>query len=361
VNKQGLDIPGALVIAALVLGFTGAGFAIISTQTVGNLFAQKKQLPVVFSVAALILAGIALAARRRKNAKDSPFPDVHSRALAADYLGGVTAWLAARIGIGPLGALSPNFGAYLPGPLAIGIGVGVLGGVRGGLIGGLAGGFISSLVGDPLSRLTWPASPGVLDAICNGIAFGIVAGAAVEVAGRRIPATAMRWSMGGTPVGVVAAMAVLTTGTLYGGWAAGIPLAAATGIAVGVANGFVADPEGVPVASPRSVLARDRMTFLVVSVSAGFSLWAATAAVHARETGALNWLVGAAWLGFFQAAWSSFNITRIWLAATGRIPWRLHAFLEDAKDRGILRQIGAVYRFRSVELQNYLSRHTGDS
>jgi hypothetical protein len=306
-------------------------------------------------IGAGLLAGFGVTLVSRGRRKDAYSYGIVS-GVVGGAVGGMVAWLTASVGFGPLGALPKpgGIGVYLPGPLAIGIGLGVLGGVRGGFAGSLVGGFVSSYVGDPLSGHAWLLPPGALDALCNGIAFGIVGGTAVQMSGRRIPARALKWSMSGIPVGLVAAAAVLTTGSLYQGWTTGIPLAAATGIAASVSNGFVADPGAELAASPRSVLARDRNTFLVVSISAGFCLWAATAAVHARDTGAFNWLVGAAWLGFFQASWGAFNVARVWLATEGRIPWRLLAFLEDAKDRGILRQIGSVYKFRHLQLQEYL-------
>jgi hypothetical protein len=40
----------------------------------------------------------------------------------------------------------------------------------------------------------------------------------------------------------------------------------------------------------------------------------------------------------------------------GRLPWRLVRFLADAHEqRGVLRQAGAAYQFRHVELQRHLA------
>ncbi|MGW0577358.1 NACHT domain-containing protein [Streptomyces sp. NPDC002920] len=55
------------------------------------------------------------------------------------------------------------------------------------------------------------------------------------------------------------------------------------------------------------------------------------------------------------SAWGRFTVARVWLAATGRLPWRLMAFLDDAHRRGVLRQSGAYYEFRHVRLQTYLA------
>jgi SEFIR domain-containing protein len=66
-------------------------------------------------------------------------------------------------------------------------------------------------------------------------------------------------------------------------------------------------------------------------------------------------------LGFATAwalanAYARFTVARLVLAARGRLPWRLLAFLDDARDRGVLRQHGAVHQFRHQHLQ----RHLGD-
>src|SRR5262249_15360641 len=44
-----------------------------------------------------------------------------------------------------------------------------------------------------------------------------------------------------------------------------------------------------------------------------------------------------------------------WLPVTGRLPWRVVGFLDDAHRRGVLRQVGAVYQFRHARLQDYLA------
>jgi NACHT domain len=67
----------------------------------------------------------------------------------------------------------------------------------------------------------------------------------------------------------------------------------------------------------------------------------------------------AGWLTFSLAAsrsaWPRWLIARSWLALRGQLPWRLLAFLSDAHKRGIIRQQGAVYQFRHLELQHRLA------
>ncbi|BCL17036.1 NACHT domain-containing protein [Micromonospora sagamiensis] len=53
--------------------------------------------------------------------------------------------------------------------------------------------------------------------------------------------------------------------------------------------------------------------------------------------------------------WGSFLVARFWLGVTGRLPFGLPRFLEDAHRRGVLRQSGARYQFRHLILQEHLA------
>ncbi|MFI6096080.1 helix-turn-helix domain-containing protein [Lentzea sp. NPDC051213] len=56
-------------------------------------------------------------------------------------------------------------------------------------------------------------------------------------------------------------------------------------------------------------------------------------------------------------AWGQWVVfARVWLPLTGRLPWGLPAFLDDAYRRGVLRRAGAVYQFRHARLQEYFER-----
>lgn len=45
----------------------------------------------------------------------------------------------------------------------------------------------------------------------------------------------------------------------------------------------------------------------------------------------------------------------VWLTLSRRLPWRVMTFLSDARARGVLRQVGAVYQFRHPRLQQSLA------
>ncbi|MEU3710938.1 helix-turn-helix domain-containing protein [Streptomyces catenulae] len=73
--------------------------------------------------------------------------------------------------------------------------------------------------------------------------------------------------------------------------------------------------------------------------------------------GTLSGVGGA--LGYVLAltAWGQWLVLgRFWLPLTGRLPWAVTAFLDDAYRRGVLRQAGAVYQFRHARLQHHLAR-----
>lgn len=73
--------------------------------------------------------------------------------------------------------------------------------------------------------------------------------------------------------------------------------------------------------------------------------------------GLLSTLAGG--LGFLLSltAWGQWvTLARIWLPLTGRMPWRVMTFLEDAHRRGVLRQAGAFHQFRHAQLQDHFAR-----
>ncbi|WP_316251484.1 helix-turn-helix transcriptional regulator [Streptomyces fungicidicus] len=93
----------------------------------------------------------------------------------------------------------------------------------------------------------------------------------------------------------------------------------------------------------------------------GTLLWPMQGAVL---VGAVGGLGGATSYVLAFTAWGQWlTLSRIWLPMTRRLPWDTAAFLEDAYQRGVLRQAGAVYQFRHIRLQRHLAqsyrhRHT---
>ncbi|WP_422733870.1 NACHT domain-containing protein [Micromonospora sp. WMMD558] len=54
-------------------------------------------------------------------------------------------------------------------------------------------------------------------------------------------------------------------------------------------------------------------------------------------------------------AWPRFLVARAYLAVRGQLPWRLPAFLAEARARGLLRESGGMYQFHHARLQERLA------
>ncbi|WP_158842250.1 hypothetical protein [Saccharothrix deserti] len=58
---------------------------------------------------------------------------------------------------------------------------------------------------------------------------------------------------------------------------------------------------------------------------------------------------------FTVGDWFEYLVAKLWLAGRGVLPLRLMRFLDDAHHRGVLRQVGATYRFRHARLESMLA------
>ena len=169
------------------------------------------------------------------------------------------------------------------------------------------------------------------------------------------------------------ALAYARSGWHAGGLAAafGLPLAVGLLLAllVGLAFGLNEVPDLAVAASPRGALVNDRRAALLT--------WLAAGAVPGLILGMLGWvklglglglglglalglalltgLVVGGWFSTLTTAWLLYRFTCAWLAMRHQLPWPLMSFLADAHRRGVLRQAGAVYQFRHIELQHRLA------
>ncbi|MFI5479932.1 NACHT domain-containing protein [Streptomyces rubiginosohelvolus] len=132
--------------------------------------------------------------------------------------------------------------------------------------------------------------------------------------------------------------------------------------------------------TPRSLVQQDRRTFIGLvatwagSVTAVFALFLTLLLAYAipvpdgvrlvdlappvltvlAYAGCVGLLVGLI-MGFKDTAWGVYTVSRICYALLGRVPFRLMAFLDDAHRLGVLRQSGASYELRHVELERHLA------
>jgi len=146
-----------------------------------------------------------------------------------------------------------------------------------------------------------------------------------------------------------------------------------TGLGLGLLTGLgVLQGDLAGVTSPRAVLARDRQLALLLMLVFGLAPGLLTGLGLGLLTGRIFGLTGGLVVGLFsgltgglvffglwlprsRTAWPSYMLTRGWLALRHRLPWSLMSFLSDAHQRGVLRQAGAVYQFRHIELQHRLA------
>ncbi len=142
----------------------------------------------------------------------------------------------------------------------------------------------------------------------------------------------------------------------------GVLIGAIGGCASGVYRALSTPSDVLRAAGPQSTLRTDRAATAarsaIAAVLAGGVCLALIPVVGSG--GALGTMHTELWVplgtsALALSAWGRLGTARIWLAVTGRAPWRLMTFLEEAHRRGVLRQSGAHYEFRHLRLQQRLA------
>jgi hypothetical protein len=245
--------------------------------------------------------------------------------------------------------------------LTFGLAIGPAIGLVGGLTFGLTLGPVFGLMSGPTVRRWLTDEPAYANLqltqrvtlltrrLVVGLAVGLVVGTAVGVAVGLVV---------GLPAGLIGGLAIGLVGGLTGwvgipdkiDWASG-PQSTHTatrtltvlqlclgvlvaGLAVGLAGWLTAG------------LTVRLMTGLTAGVAGGLAA-SLTGGLAARRAGRLVIRSGA-WLTYLPA------VCR--LAACGKLPFRLMAFLDDAYRLGLLRTVGPAYQFRHAEFQDHLVR-----
>ena len=112
---------------------------------------------------------------------------------------------------------------------------------------------------------------------------------------------------------------------------------------------------------PVALLRRTQWVYVLRCVAAlatvaTFWLWAGTTIAVADAFVTVSGFVIVAVLGSTAGgAWPRYLEARFRLSVRRRLPWRTMSFLSDAHQRGVLRQVGAVYQFRHARLQEQLA------
>ncbi|MFD5516361.1 NACHT domain-containing protein [Streptomyces sp. NPDC127066] len=255
--------------------------------------------------------------------------------------------LATALPVGLVGVITVGLGAGLAAGLTTGLAAGLTIGLAAGFAFGLAWGLAGELP-------EWVATPGIrlrfsLPMFLSGLTAGL---AAVLLFG-------FTGVLGGSIGDLLASglTAMLLAGT-------------AVGLVLGLATGLETDaPDLTASSGPITLYDLDRQTYLMATLMptlvpmlvigplvglvlglggglefgliAGTSVAAVTQLAHGRA----------------DTAWKHFVVARAYLALHRNIPWNLMAFLQDAHERrGVLRQVGAVYQFRHIDLQRHLAQ-----
>lgn len=160
---------------------------------------------------------------------------------------------------------------------------------------------------------------------------------------------------------------------MAGGFIAGLTFGLAFGLANVVVSALGDNHDLRDAITPWELLATDRSVTLARMIAAviGIGIFGAAAYVavfsllfQSEEGVTLNastiegilafGLVGAT-IRLALSAWGNWLMFAcVWLPLTSRLPWRPKRFLEDAYQRGVLRQTGAVYQFRHARLRDHL-------
>lgn len=295
------------------------------------------------------------------------------RGLFGGLIGGTIAGLIAIAAL-PGG---PNFygvGAYLAGGLGVGIASAVLGELIASLAAGLTGGIVVTFYENAAAFSSLRMWIGGGSHVLNGIGIALAAILTVELSNRRqVPSQGLRWSLVWTACGSGCGITIGFIALVQLGRPSGLLIAIAAPIAGcltgGIAGAVKSKPESaVP---PIVVLRNDREAFfrswlvfgvalgLITGIAGGLSPGPAGHPNGIRfgiMEGLSNFIIPGLGLAFIQAQWGTFAIARCWLALKGQLPWRLMTFLDDAYiNRGVFRQVGAVYEFRHINLQRRLA------
>jgi NACHT domain-containing protein len=218
-------------------------------------------------------------------------------------------------------------------------------------------------------------------AVADGLAVGLSVGLAVSfltVAPRTAPSEVkfdVRRGVGVFARHLALGLVIGAGAGVAGGAVLGSGFGVLVGVVMGVSFGVV---DGLSVwldvstdvtraLSPRSTRRAERIAAIARSVTVAVTIGAAVGLAYGIGYGlrsavwhglayGLGFGLADRYMGLMPSVWGRYLIAKGWLALTGRIPWRLMAFLDDAHSRDVLRRFGAAYQFRHARLRDHLAR-----
>ncbi|WP_329224099.1 NACHT domain-containing protein [Streptomyces canus] len=250
------------------------------------------------------------------------------------------------------------------------------------LAGGLAGGLLFGLAGGLMTRLMDGLGSGLEFGLAGGLMAGLAVAAIGTSGGIPAPSTRLRWSPRSHANDLVFVLVLILVLGLASGLAVGLGGEPALRLAAGLVAGLLTlFAFGIPLGlrperpdltintAPAVLLSADRRNFiafglvvvlpvgLAAGLTFGLAFGLANGLTFGLAFGLANGIAVGLAFGLRNTAWPYFAITTAYLAVHRKVPRDLMAFLQDAHEhRGVLRQVGAVYQFRHVELQRHLAQ-----
>ncbi|MFD7531943.1 NACHT domain-containing protein [Streptomyces sp. NPDC059849] len=282
-----------------------------------------------------------------------------SRALAVGGLAAAAFGVTTAIGNIPVDLVATSRGLEFA--MARGVVVGLLHGLVAGLVFGfiywvMAGreGLKPLQVRTKLSRGAWKRRKEAFRGAVVGVVVGVVSAAVLLVLDRVVVRDlGLDDGQGGGRLAALVFIAEL-------GFGGGLVFGLTALLEAPLQSESAARPTDLLNANRRRVAFRLMLWALVIGSVVGLveGIW--HGALRGIQVGVVFGLEAAFGAGLAYGcgltAWGQWvALARIWLPLTGRLPWRLMAFLDDAHQREVLRQAGAVYQFRHASLQDHLS------
>ncbi|MGW5437128.1 NACHT domain-containing protein [Nocardia asteroides] len=204
--------------------------------------------------------------------------------------------------------------------------------------------------------------------LTRSLITGLVVGSVVGVALTVLPTAGnvvLSW-MKGQPMDDVDATLSLA---LFIGLSMGSPIGTVVGFARWARSPGVADPSRTPLSTYRD--SRNLTALLVAAL--GLVGWLAVGLLGVfvgywrgwedmlqmmLAYGLLGLVLGAMIGLILEISCFGFVVRTWWLALTGKLPWHVMSFLDDAYRLGLLRASGVAYQFRHAALQDHLASST---
>jgi hypothetical protein len=331
----------------------------------------------------------------RRNTRDLAWWHIHEWAPATHRV--LIMALPAALGAGvALGAvygltfgLSPGAVAGLVCGLLNGVAVGLTVGLRNRrgspVAGGLAGGLASAVTAGIAFGIAIGQARGVAAGITIGLAAALGLGLASMTAASIVEARrhagprrlrSPRWrtvlSRGsltaglafGLAIGLALGLAFGLTGGLTTGLIGGLGSGLAAVFVLGIINGLVQSAaDATSPMDPITCWRRDRQSGLTEGIAYGLACGVAFGLAGQLVSGTATGLTVGVIAALGEGLAVTIAVSQSWLATTafllygnaGILPRHGIRFLEDARNRGVLRTVGSVYQFRHARLQDQLA------